>query len=89
MMLQEDNTLYKLSYKTGLGIDEQQNRIGWVVGWIEENNHVYFFVTTLKSSDPNVDMSNSRLDITRDILKQYGFLKGKSEPFIKRFLPDP
>ncbi|MBS1928273.1 MAG: class D beta-lactamase [Chitinophagaceae bacterium] len=77
MMLQEDNTLYKLSYKTGLGIDEQQNRIGWVVGWIEENNHVYFFVTTLKSSDPNVDMSNSRLDITRDILKQYGFFEGK------------
>lgn len=77
MMLREDNTLYKLSYKTGWGFDEQNNNIGWLVGWIEENNHVYFFVTLVKSPDPNIDMRTIRMDITKDILKQYGFFEGK------------
>jgi len=77
MMLQEDNTLYKLSYKTGWGTDEEKNNIGWVVGWIEENNHVYFFVTVVKSANKDIDMQNVRLDITKDILKQYGFFEGK------------
>ena len=76
MMVQEDNSLYKLSYKTGWGKDESNNSIGWLTGWIEENRHVYFFVTLLKSKDPNIDMKKIRLDITKDILQQYGFFKG-------------
>ncbi|MEO6489613.1 MAG: class D beta-lactamase [Ferruginibacter sp.] len=77
IMVQEDNNLYKLSYKTGWGFDEEKNNIGWVVGWIEENNHVYFFVTFLRSADPKIDMNSARIDITKDILKHYGFLEGK------------
>jgi beta-lactamase class D len=77
VMLQEDNTLYKLSYKTGWGFDESNNSIGWVAGWIEENRHVYFFVTLVKSSDPKIDMKSVRMDITKDILKHYEFLEGK------------
>ena len=77
VMLQEANTNYKLSYKTGWGFDESGNNIGWVTGWIEENRHVYFFVTLLKSPDKKMDMRTVRLDITRDILKQYGFFEGK------------
>ena len=77
MMLQEDNTSYKLSYKTGWGYDEAENAIGWVAGWIEENRHVYFFVTLIKSADKNVDMKRVRLDITKDVLKELGFFEGK------------
>lgn len=77
MMLQEDNNLYKLSYKTGWGFDEQKNNIGWIAGWIEENRHVYFFVTLVKSPDPKLDMRNVRMNITKDILKDLGFLEGK------------
>jgi len=77
MMLQEDNTLYKLSYKTGWGVDENKNNIGWVAGWIEENRHVYFFVTLVKSPDSTIDMKNVRISITMDILKELGFLQGK------------
>ena len=77
VMLQEDNTLYKLSYKTGWGFDESNNNIGWVAGWIEENRHVYFFVTLVRSPDPKIDMCSVRMDITKDILKHYGFLEGK------------
>jgi beta-lactamase class D len=76
-MLQENNTAYKLSYKTGWGIDEQKNNIGWVVGWIEENLHIYFFVTLVKSPDANIDMVKVRMDITKGILKQKGFFEGK------------
>ncbi|HMO63036.1 MAG TPA: class D beta-lactamase [Ferruginibacter sp.] len=79
MMLQEDNTLYKLSYKTGWGIDEQQNNIGWVTGWIEENGHPYFFVSLIKYpfSDTAINMVNTRLEITKNILRHLGFFEGK------------
>ncbi len=76
-MLQEDNTTYKLSYKTGWGIDETNNQIGWLVGWVEENKHVYFFVTLLKTPNKDVDFKKIRLSITKNILNQYGFLKGE------------
>lgn len=77
VMLQEDNTLYKLSYKTGWGFDEKNNSIGWMVGWIEENRHVYFFVTLVKSPDKDVDMQAVRMRITKGILSELGFFKGE------------
>ena len=77
VMLQEDNTAYKLSYKTGWGFDEAHQSIGWVVGWVEENNHVYFFVTLVKSPNKDLDMKTVRMGITKDILKDLGFLQGK------------
>jgi beta-lactamase class D len=77
VMLQEDNTSYKLSYKTGWGFDEKNNALGWLVGWIEENRHVYFFATLLKSNNKEYDMKAARLEITKNILKHYGFLEGK------------
>ncbi|HEY8688292.1 MAG TPA: class D beta-lactamase [Chitinophagaceae bacterium] len=77
VMLQENNTQYKLSYKTGWGFDEMQNAIGWIVGWIEENRHVYFFVTLVKSPDKNIDVIPVRMKILKSILTQYGFFKGE------------
>jgi beta-lactamase class D len=77
VMTQEDNNLYKLCYKTGWGYDEKHNSIGWVVGWVEENKHPYFFATLVKSSDPNIDMKTVRLNITKGILTQLGFFKGQ------------
>ena len=77
VMLQEDNTMYKLSYKTGLDTDERGTDIGWVIGWIEENNHVYFFVTFVKAGKPGIDIHASRLSITKGILKQLGCMQGR------------
>lgn len=76
-MLREDNTAYKLSYKTGLDYDEQGKGQGWVVGWVEENNHVYFFVTYVKAPDAITELINARMNITTGILKELGFLQGK------------
>ncbi len=77
VMLQENNTAYQLSYKTGWGFGEDGNAIGWLVGWIEENKHVYFFVTFVKAPSADTDLSAVRLNITKAILKQYGFFEGR------------
>lgn len=76
LMLQENNANYKLSYKTGWGFTENGKAIGWVVGWIEENKHPYFFVLNLEG-DHTIDMKTVRLHILRSILKQNGFFEGK------------
>lgn len=76
-MLFEENTNYRLGYKTGWGFKENGNAIGWVVGWIEENKHPYFFVLNIESPDKDFDMSTVRMKMLKDILKHLGFLEGK------------
>ena len=77
VMLQEDNTSYSLSYKTGFGLDESKSSVGWLIGWIEENKHPYFFVTMVKSADAATDIKAVQLNITKGILKQLGFFNGR------------
>ena len=76
-MLFENNTNYRLGYKTGLGYLENGNILGWVVGWVEENGHPYFFVLNAESPNRDIEMTKIRLKILKDILKQLGFLEGK------------
>ncbi|PWT77447.1 MAG: class D beta-lactamase [Bacteroidetes bacterium] len=77
VMLWEDNTNYKLSYKTGWGTSEDGHEIGWIVGWIEENKHPNFFVLNIESTDKNIDMMQVRMHILRSILGRMGFFGGK------------
>lgn len=76
-MLFENNTNYRLAYKTGWGFRENGNAIGWVVGWVEENSHPYFFVLNIESPDRNYDMKAVRIKMVKDILAKLGFLKGE------------
>jgi beta-lactamase class D len=76
-MLFEENTNYRLGYKTGWGFKENGNAIGWVVGWIEENKHPYFFVLNIESPDKDFEMGTVRIKMLKDILKHLGFLEGK------------
>lgn len=76
-MVFENNTNYQLSYKTGWGRKENGAHLGWVLGWIEENRHPYFFVLNLESNDPAFDMTKARMDILKGILEQMGFFQGK------------
>ena len=76
-MLWENKANYKLSYKTGWGRDEKGAHIGWITGWIEENNHPYFFVLNIESSAENFDMVTVRIKILKEILRQLGFFEGK------------
>src|SRR3954454_19622475 len=76
VMLQENNANYKLSYKTGWGFRENGNAIGWIVGWIEENQHPYFFALNVEGLH-DTDMAVVRINILKGILKQLGFFEGK------------
>lgn len=76
-MLFENTTNYRLGYKTGWGFKENGNALGWIVGWIEENKHPYFFVLNIESTDKNFDMRTVRMKMLKDILGQLGFLKGE------------
>jgi len=76
-MTTENNTNYLLSYKTGQGIKENGHPIAWVMGWVEENKHPYFFVLNLESSNPNGDILSNGRPILNGILTQMGFFQGK------------
>jgi beta-lactamase class D len=76
LMIQEDNANYKLAYKSGWGFRENGKALGWIVGWIEENKHPYFFVLNVEG-EHNTDMAPIRLNILKAILKQNDFFEGK------------
>jgi len=76
VMLMEKTPNYELHYKTGLGITGSK-RIGWIVGWIEENRHPSFFVLNIETEDKTLDMMNVRLDMLKNILKDAGYFEGR------------
>ena len=76
-MLFENTTTYRLSFKTGWGKKENGYHLAWAVGWVEENNHPYFFVLNLESPDVNADIPAIRMKILKGILKRLGFFEGK------------
>ncbi len=75
-MLFENNANYRLAYKTGWGFPGPGRSMGWVVGWIEENKHPYFFVLNIESKDKDFKMYQNRMKILNNILKQLGFFEG-------------
>lgn len=76
-MLFENETTYRLAYKTGWGKKENGDHLAWILGWVEENNHPYFFVLNFESPDGNADIPTIRMKILKGILKQLGFFEGK------------
>lgn len=76
LMVRESNDKYILAYKTGWGTTEKGNQLGWVVGWVEENKHVYPFVLNIESPDAKMDMVGARMKILKGILTQMGFFEG-------------
>ena len=77
LMKKEDTSLYSLSYATGLGIDEKNNSFAWNLGWIEENRHIYFFVTFIRTPVKSINTENRVIEISKSCLKELGFFKGQ------------
>ena len=76
MISKEDNSNYHLSY---IEAADTLRNISWVVGYVEENKHIYFFVlnTNTKKTGPSNQMtSKSSVPLLKNILLQQGFLKG-------------
>ncbi len=77
MMPLESNSNYQLVYKTGHGVKENGQTIGWILGWVEENKHPYFFVLNMETADSTKDLTTTGLHIVKSILKPMGFFEGK------------
>ena len=77
MMTTEVNSNYKLVYKTGRAARLPGPAIGWVMGWVEENRHPYFFVVNLESPDGRTDIDDVGIRLSRRILGTLGFFQGK------------
>ncbi|HEX8277679.1 MAG TPA: penicillin-binding transpeptidase domain-containing protein [Segetibacter sp.] len=76
IMEMENNANYTLSYKTGYGFRENGNALGWVIGWVVENQRPYFFALNLEGAH-DTNLPEIRMSILKGILKQLGFLQGK------------
>jgi beta-lactamase class D len=76
VMLREQNSNFKLYYKTGWGELENGHGLGWIVGWIEENKHPYFFVLNIETADKNA-IPRVRMQLLKGILAHLGFFNGK------------
>ena len=73
MILKEDNANYKLSYIAAT--DAAQNNVCWIVGFVEENKHPFFFVLHTNANS-NDGILNKNVQALKSILTQQGFLKG-------------
>lgn len=73
----ENNANYKLAYSSGWGRTEADRPLGWVVGWIEENRHPYFFVLNFESVEAEIPTTEIGEPLLKDILKKMGFFEGR------------
>jgi len=76
MMMQEDNSAFRLSYKTATITSAPNKTMSWHIGWIEENRHVYFFVNLVANNTADKNPGETAVTITKNILTHYGFFKG-------------
>jgi beta-lactamase class D len=74
MMLVVNNAQYQMAYQLGVVVRGDKKQ-AWVVGWIEENRHVYPFIVSYTASlDADTDAVGKKL--SEDILAYLGFFKG-------------
>ena len=73
MILREDNSNYRLSYIAGT--DTTLRNSAWIVGYVEENQHPYFFVLNTNAVKKEA-LLNRNIELLKKILLQQGFLKG-------------
>ena len=74
MILMEDNSNYRLSYITGIDTTANKNA-AWVLGYVEENQHPYFFVLNTNANN-SANLTDNNINLLKKILLQQGFLKG-------------
>ena len=73
MILKEQNSNYQLSYI--VATDTALGNQAWVIGYVEENLHPYFFVLHTSATDGK-DLKNRNINLLKSILAKEGFFKG-------------
>ncbi len=71
IMIIEKTPTYTLRGKTGW-ITTTNPNVGWFVGYLEQNNQVYFFATNIDMD--SLKVAASRIEVTRRCLKMLGLL---------------
>ncbi len=71
IMVFEQTPDYTLRAKTGW-VRSTSPELGWFVGYLEQNNNVYFFATNINIRKP--EDTSARIEITRRSLKDLGLL---------------
>ncbi len=75
IMISKDTSNYILRTKTGWGEDENQ-MVGWYIGYIEKENNTYYFATCIQTTDfDDPGFAKKRLEITNNILGELNLLK--------------
>jgi beta-lactamase class D len=85
MLILEKQPNFTLSGKTGLQLGLSSNgvpklsipvspKLGWFVGYVEQNDNVFFFAVNIESANPPDNFSAKRIEITRKILGRLGLL---------------
>jgi beta-lactamase class D len=64
-----------LAYHTA-SVPVKGKQLVWLVGWIEENRHVYPFVLQFDAGSA-INGSETGIKLTKDILDDLGFFKGR------------
>ena len=71
----EKTETYVLSGKTGWGMYNEMNN-GWLVGYLETNNSVYFFATNIGKEETNMDeFPIIRLNSTKEAFRKLKLIK--------------
>lgn len=69
VLVEEKNDDFILSGKTGWNNALHAKDVGWYVGYLEKDNHVYYFATNIESPQANESFGKARKEITLNILK--------------------
>jgi beta-lactamase class D len=72
IMVFEQTPAYVLRAKTGWAFEMTPPQVGWFVGYLEQNQNVYFFATNIDIRNPK-DVA-ARIEITRRSLRDLGLL---------------
>jgi beta-lactamase class D len=75
ILVQEETPEYKFSAKTGGGRNDEK-ALGWFVGYVETKDNRYFFALNIDGEN-YAAIKDKRIDLTRRILNELGFMKNK------------
>ena len=76
ILIQEKTGTYTFSAKTGGGyLDKEQTRaLGWLVGYVEKDENVYYFALNIEGRSFD-EIREPRIVITKNILKDLGIIQ--------------
>jgi len=75
IMIAKDTLGYIIRAKTGWGAQDDNN-IGWYVGYVELNNDIYYFANCIQTKDfNNKDFARARVEIVYQIFNELKLIK--------------